>query len=50
MNDNRAIKMKKYESKSWNLAELGLALKFEDIKETFANGNPISKRKQWTEI
>ena len=45
MNDKKSIKLKKYTANNWNLPELGLQLQFESIAETFANGNPISKRK-----
>jgi hypothetical protein len=50
LNDNKKIKVAKFLSNSWDLPELGLQLKFADIKETYANGNPITKRKVWTQI
>ena len=50
MNELEDLTVPKYSEKEWNLNGLGLNLKFQDIRESFANGAVLSERKIWKKI
>lgn len=41
MNEREELTIPKFADKEWNLNGVGLSLKFEDVKEAFANGIPL---------
>ena len=47
--EHEDIKIMKHSAHQFEIAELGLSLKFVDIKESFANGNWLKERNKWTD-
>ncbi len=50
LHDHKVIKVPKFGLNSWKLTEVGLNLVFTQIRESFAQGEAISQRKEWKTI
>lgn len=50
LHDHKVIKVPKFSLNSWKLTEVGLNLEFTQIRESFAQGEPISQRRKWKNI
>jgi hypothetical protein len=50
LHDHKVIKVPKFGLNSWKLTEVGLNLVFTQIRESFAQGEAISQRKEWKNI
>lgn len=48
--EDKNIEIPSHTSTSWNIQELNLELNFSDIRESFANGLPLSERRTWIKI
>ena len=50
LGEHRNIELPIYSAQSWSINELNLDLKYEDIRESFANGFPLSERRAWNKV
>jgi hypothetical protein len=48
--ENENLELPTHSASSWTIDELNLDLKYSDIRESFANGLPLSERRAWNKV